>query len=158
MACSVFSTNLISHVCYKRWTTLPGIDFRQLSWTAQFQEQWQNSTPEWPPPKAQRLLYGPDITHYKSLHFVHTAYLRIWHNFINLLSSSLICKNIKIKIYRITNLPVVLYGCEIWSITLREKHRLRVFKNRALRKILGPKRDEITGVWRKLHNEELYAL
>jgi hypothetical protein len=55
-------------------------------------------------------------------------------------------------------LPVVLYGCETWSLTLREDHRLRVFENRVLRKIYGPKRDEVTGEWRKLHNEELHNL
>jgi hypothetical protein len=53
---------------------------------------------------------------------------------------------------------VVLYGCEIWSLTLREEHRLRVFENRVLRRIFGPKRDELTGEWRKLHNEELHDL
>jgi hypothetical protein len=51
---------------------------------------------------------------------------------------------------------VVLYGCETWSLTLREEHRLRVFENRVLRRILRPKRDEVTGGWRKLHNEELH--
>jgi hypothetical protein len=55
-------------------------------------------------------------------------------------------------------LPVVLYGCETWSLTLREEHRLRVFENRVLRRIFGPKRDEVTGEWRKLHNEELRDL
>jgi hypothetical protein len=55
-------------------------------------------------------------------------------------------------------LPVVLYGCETWSLTLREEHRLRVFENRVLRRIFGPKRDEVTGEWRKLHNEELRYL
>jgi len=55
-------------------------------------------------------------------------------------------------------LPVVLCGCEIWSITLRKEQRLRVFKNRVLRKIFGLKKDEVTGEERKLHNEELYAL
>jgi hypothetical protein len=55
-------------------------------------------------------------------------------------------------------MPVVLYGCETWSLTLREEHRLRVFENRVLRRIFGPKRDEITGEWRKLHNEELQIL
>jgi hypothetical protein len=55
-------------------------------------------------------------------------------------------------------LPVVLYGCETWSLTLREEGRLRVFKSRSLRKIFGPKRDEVTGEWRRLHNEELYDL
>ena len=58
-------------------------------------------------------------------------------------------------IYR---LPVVLYGCETWPLTLREGHRLRVFENKVLRKIFGAKRDEITGEWRKLHNAELHAL
>jgi hypothetical protein len=55
-------------------------------------------------------------------------------------------------------LPAVLYGCETWSLTLREKHRLRVFENRVLRRILGPKRDEVTGEWRKMHNEKLRDL
>jgi len=73
------------------------------------------------------------------------------------LSSSLISKNLKIKMYRTTILPIVLYGCETWSLTLRELHRLRVFENRALR-IFGPKRDEVTGEWRKLRNEELNNL
>ena len=76
----------------------------------------------------------------------------------NLLSSSLLSKNLKIKIYRSIILPVVLYGCETWSLTLREEHRLRVFENRALRRIFGPKRDGVTGEWRKLHNEELNDL
>jgi hypothetical protein len=65
---------------------------------------------------------------------------------------------VKIKIYKTIILPVVLYGCEIWSLTLREDHRLRVFENRVLRKIFGRKRDEVTGGWRKLHNEELHGL
>jgi hypothetical protein len=55
-------------------------------------------------------------------------------------------------------LPVVLYGCETWSLTLREEHRLRVFENRVLRGIFGPKRQEVTGEWRKLHNGELHNL
>jgi hypothetical protein len=62
------------------------------------------------------------------------------------------------EIYRTVTLPVVLYGCETWSLTLREKHRLRVFENRVLRKILGPNRDRVTGEWRKLHTEELNDL
>ena len=53
------------------------------------------------------------------------------------------------------NLHVVLYGCEIWSLTLREDHRLMLFENRVLRRIFGPKRDEVAGEWRKLNNEEL---
>ena len=76
----------------------------------------------------------------------------------NLLSSSLLSKNIKIKIYRTIILLVVLYGCETWSLTLREECRLRVFENEVLRRIFGPKRADLTGEWRRLHNEELYAL
>jgi len=68
------------------------------------------------------------------------------------LSSNSLSKNSKIKIYRTITLPVVLYGCETWSLPLREKRRLRMFGNRVLRKIFGPKRDEVTGEWRKLHN------
>ena len=62
------------------------------------------------------------------------------------------------KIYRTIILPVVLFGCETWSLTLREEHRLRVFENRVLRRIFGPRRDEVTREWRKLHEEELNDL
>ena len=72
---------------------------------------------------------------------------------INLLS-----KTLKIKIYRTIILPVVLYGCETWSLTLWEERRLRVFENRVLRRVFGPKRDEVTGERRKLHKEELRDL
>jgi hypothetical protein len=65
---------------------------------------------------------------------------------------------LKVKIYRTIILPVILYGCETWSLTLREEHRLRVFENKVLRKIFRPKRDEITAEWRKLHKEELHIL
>jgi hypothetical protein len=75
----------------------------------------------------------------------------------NLLSSRLISKNLKIKIYKTVVLPGVLYGCETWSLTLREEHRLRVFENRVLRRIFGPEREE-DGSWRKLHNDELHSL
>ena len=74
------------------------------------------------------------------------------------MSSRLLSKNLKIKIYRTIILPVVLYGCETWSLTLREERRMRVSENRVLRKVFGPKRDEVTGEWRKLHNEELNDL
>jgi hypothetical protein len=67
----------------------------------------------------------------------------------------LLSKNLKIRIYRTIIMPVVLYGCETWSLTLREERRLRVFENRVLRRVFGPKRDEVTGEWRKLQNEEL---
>jgi len=73
-------------------------------------------------------------------------------------SSSLISKNVRIKVYRTIILTVVLYGCETWSLTLREECRLRVFENRVLRRIFGPKRDEVTVELRKLHNEELNVL
>jgi hypothetical protein len=76
----------------------------------------------------------------------------------NLLSSRLLPKNLKIRIYKTIILPVVLYWCETWSLTLREEHRLRVFENRVLRRIYGPKGDEVAGEWRKLHNEELRDL
>jgi hypothetical protein len=81
-----------------------------------------------------------------------------YHSVQNSLSSRLLSKNVKIIIYKTIILPVVLYGCETWSLTLREKHRLRVFENRVLRGIFGPKRDEVTGEWRNLHNEELRDL
>jgi len=76
-----------------------------------------------------------------------------YHSVLNLLSSSLLSKNLKIKIFRTIILPVVLYGCETWSLALREERRLRVFENRVLGRIFGRKRDEVTSEWRKLHNE-----
>ena len=81
-----------------------------------------------------------------------------YHSVQNLMSSRLLSKNIKIGIYRNIILPAVLYGCETWSVILREKRRLRVFENRVLRKIFRTKRDEATVEWRRLHNEELYDL
>ena len=76
----------------------------------------------------------------------------------NILSSSLLSKNLKIKIYRTIILLVVWYGCETWSLTQREGRRLRVFENRVLRRVFGSKREEVTGEWRKLRNEELNDL
>ena len=76
----------------------------------------------------------------------------------NLLSSSLLSITVQIKTYRTIILPVVLYGCETWSLTLREECRLRVFENRVLRRIFEPQRDEVTGEWRRLRNDELYTL
>jgi hypothetical protein len=73
------------------------------------------------------------------------------------LSSRLLSRNVKVKICK-TIILSVLYGCETWSLTLREDHRLRVFENRVLRRIFRPKKDEVTGEWRKLHNEELHNL
>jgi len=76
----------------------------------------------------------------------------------NLLSFNLLSKNLKIKVHRTIILPVILCGCETWSLTLREECRLKVFENRVLRRLFGPKSGEVTGVWRKLHNEELNDL
>jgi hypothetical protein len=81
-----------------------------------------------------------------------------YHSVQSLLSSCLLSRNVKVKVYKTIILPVVLYRCETWSITLREEHRLRVFENRVLRRIFGPKRDQMTGEWRKLHSEELHNL
>jgi hypothetical protein len=74
------------------------------------------------------------------------------------LSSPLLSRNVKVKTYKTIILPVVLYGCETLSLTLREEHRLTVFEKRVLRRIFGLKRDEVTGEWRKLHSEELHNL
>jgi hypothetical protein len=76
----------------------------------------------------------------------------------HILYSGLISKNINIKKYKTIILPVVLYGCETWSLTLREERRLRMFENRVLRGIFGTKRGDVTGEWRRLHNEDLYDL
>jgi hypothetical protein len=76
----------------------------------------------------------------------------------NLLSSSLLSRSVKYKIYRTIILPVVLYGCETWSLTLREECKLRVFENKMLRRIFGPKKNVVTGEWRRRQHKELYAL
>jgi hypothetical protein len=81
-----------------------------------------------------------------------------YHSVQSLLSSRLLSRNLKVKTYKTIILPLVLYGCETWSLTLREEHRLRVFENRVLRRIFGPNRDEVTGQWRKLNNGELHNL
>ena len=75
-----------------------------------------------------------------------------------ILSSRLLSKKLKVKTYKTIILPVVLYGCETWSLILREEQRLRVLENKVLMKIFGAKKDEITGEWRKLYNAELHAL
>jgi hypothetical protein len=75
----------------------------------------------------------------------------------NLWSSCLISKKLKIKIYKTAIFPVVLHGCKTWSLTLREEHRLKVFENRVVRRILGPNGEEDKS-WRKLHNDELHSL
>ena len=79
----------------------------------------------------------------------NVCYHAVWNH----PSSSLLSKNIKIKIYRTIILPVVLYAYETWSLTLWEELSLRVFDNRVLRRIFGPQRDKVTGKWRKLNNE-----
>jgi hypothetical protein len=84
--------------------------------------------------------------------------INVNHPIQNLLSSRLLSENLKIGICTTIISSLVLYGCETWSLTLREEHRLRVFENRVLRKIFGPKRDDVTGEWRKLQNEELHDL
>jgi hypothetical protein len=81
-----------------------------------------------------------------------------YHSVQSLLSSRLLSRKLKAKIYKTIILPDVLYGCETWSLTLREEHRLRVFENRVLMRIFGPTRDEVTGEWRKLQNGELHNL
>jgi hypothetical protein len=81
-----------------------------------------------------------------------------YHSVQSLLSSRLLSRNLKVKTYKTIILPVVLYGCETWSLILREEHRLRVFENRVLRRIFGPGRDEVKGEWRKMHNWELHNL
>jgi len=80
-----------------------------------------------------------------------------YHSVQNILSSRLLSKNLKITTYRTIILSVVLYGCETWSLTLREERKWRVFENMVLR-IFGPRRDEVTGEWRRMHNEELNDL
>jgi hypothetical protein len=74
------------------------------------------------------------------------------------LSSHLLSKNVKVRIYKTIILPVVLYGCETWSLTVKGEHKLRVFESRVLRRIFGPKRDGVMGGWSKLHNKELHNL
>ena len=75
-----------------------------------------------------------------------------YYSLEKIVSSRLLSKKLKVKTHKSIILPVVLYGCETWSLALREEHRLRVFENKVLRKIFGAKKDEITGEWRKIHN------
>jgi hypothetical protein len=89
-----------------------------------------------------------------TLNLVNACY----HSIQSLLSSHLLSRNSEVKIYKTIILPVILYGCETWSLTLRQEHRLRLFENRVLRKIFGPDRDEVMGEWRKLHNGKLHNL
>jgi len=102
---------------------------------------------------------GTNLTNKKSIAEEIKSRLRsgnaCYHSVQNLLSSGLLYKNLKIKIYRTIILPVLFYGCETWSLILREETKLWVFENMVLRRIFGPRRDEVTGEWRRLHNEEL---
>ena len=92
---------------------------------------------------------GTTLTNQNSIQEVIKSRLKSgnarYHSVQNLLYSSLLSKNLKSKIHRIIILPVILYGCETWSLALREERQLRVFENRVLRRIFGPKRDEVTG-------------
>ena len=105
---------------------------------------------------------GKNLTNQNSIQEEIKSRLRpgsaCYHSVQNLLSSRLLSKNLKIKIYKNIILPVVLYGCETWLLTLREERKLRVFENKVLRRIFGPRKDEVTGEWRRLHNEELNDL
>jgi hypothetical protein len=106
-----------------------------------------------------KLIMKAMITINHGLHAKVCMYENACHHSVqSLLSSRLLPRNVKVKIYKTKILPVVLYGCETWYLTLREEHRLRVFENRVLRRIFEPKRDEVTGEWRKLHNEEFHNL
>jgi hypothetical protein len=73
------------------------------------------------------------------------------------LSSCLLSRNVKVKVHKTIILPAVLHGCDTWSLTVREERRLRVFENRVLRRIIGPKSDNVAGEWRNLHSEELHT-
>jgi hypothetical protein len=106
--------------------------------------------------------FGTTLTNRNSIHEETKSRLKSWnacyHSDQNHLSSNLLSKYIKIGVYRTIILHIVLYGCETWSVALREEQRLRVFEHRVLRGIFGPKREEATEERRRLHNEELNVL
>jgi hypothetical protein len=106
--------------------------------------------------------FGPALTNQNCMHEEIKSRLNsgnaCCHSVHALLSSRLLSRNVNVKIYKTIILPVALYGCETWCLTVREEHSLRVIENRVLRRIFGPKTDEVTGEWRKLHNEELHIL
>jgi hypothetical protein len=105
---------------------------------------------------------GTTLTKWHSIHEQIKSRLKLgntcYHSVQNLSSFRLLSKNTKIKVHWTIILPVVLYGCETWSLILWEEQRLTVFENRVLRKIFGPKRDKVTEEWRTLHNEKLNGL
>jgi hypothetical protein len=105
---------------------------------------------------------GTTVMNRKSIHEEIKSRLKsgnAWYHVVkNLLSSTLLSKNRKIRVYRSVGLPVFFYGCETWSLTLGVEQRLRVFVNRVLRRVFSPKRDEVTGEWRRLHNGDLNDL
>jgi hypothetical protein len=123
--------------------------------------QNQNIRFEWFENVAKFKYFGTTLTNQNDIHDEIKSRLNsgnaCYYSVKNLLSSSLISRNLKIKIHKTVILPVVLYGWETWSLTLGEEHRLRVFENRVFRKIFGPKREEDES-WRKLHNDELHNL
>jgi hypothetical protein len=104
--------------------------------------------------RVEELKYlGSTLTNQNSIKEEIKSRLKSWnacyHSVQNLWSSSLLYKNLNIKMYKTIILPVVSYGCETWSLTLSEERRLRMFENRVLRRICGPKRNKVTGEWRK---------
>jgi hypothetical protein len=108
---------------------------------------------------AQFKYFGMTVTNQNMIHEEIKRSLNsdnaCYHSVQSLLSSHLLLKNVKIRIYKTIILPVVLCGCETWSLTLREEHRLKVFENRVMRRIFGPKGDGETRGWRELHEELL---
>jgi hypothetical protein len=105
---------------------------------------------------------GPTLTDQNCMHGEIKSRLNLgnacYHLVQSLLCSHMLSRNVKVKIYKTIILPFVLYGCEMWSRTLKKEHRLRVFENRVLRSTFGPKRDEVMGEWRKLHSGEHHNL
>jgi hypothetical protein len=102
---------------------------------------------------------GTPVTNQNDIHEEIKSKLNLWnacYHFVQGLSSSHLLSETKIKRYKTIILSIVLYGCETGCLTLREEHRLRTSENRVLRRISGPKREEVAGGWSRLHNEELH--
>jgi hypothetical protein len=113
--------------------------------------------------RVEQIIYlGTTLRHQNSIREEIKSRLKLgnacYHLVQNLLSFSFLFKNVEIKTYRTIIFPVVLYECGIWSLILEEERRLMVFENKVLRRIFGPKRNDVIGEWRRLHNEELYAV